>query len=58
VKLVSFNSGDVLVNPESVCRVQRADPNAEGFLTELVDEGGKILLRDTMAEVAAKLHEK
>jgi hypothetical protein len=53
MKLVLID--DTYVNPENVCRVGPADPNGEGFLTELVDESGKQLFRVPVVDVVAAL---
>jgi hypothetical protein len=46
---------ETYVNPENVCRVGPADPNGEGFLTELVDMAGKQLFKKFPNEVASLL---
>lgn len=56
MKLVRIES--TWVNPEAVCRVECADANAEGFLTELVDMAGKRLFKTPPEEVARLLTEK
>jgi hypothetical protein len=47
---------DVWVNPDAVCLIDKADPNEEGMLTELVHQQGKRLLKTAPVRVAALLN--
>jgi hypothetical protein len=53
MKLIELEG--VYVNPDAVCLVREADPNAQGFQTEVICDNGSQLFKLALQEVATLL---